>query len=124
VNNILETIAVTLFLLLGLNAFSITHAASDTPTREDVLEVCPVSGQVILTLNGNIKNGVLVGWINHESVSWTVYAGRVTGFVNGQSIALIIRPQGNEFILTGWIGTGRVRWLSFGHTFNEYIHCH
>ena len=122
-SGLLETITITLFLLMGLNAFSITHASTDLPAREELVRECPIAGPVNLRLHGNIKNGQLVGFINNESVFLSVFAGRVSGFIGNQSIMLNISNERNEYLLTGWIGTTHIRWTSFGGMFNEYIHC-
>lgn len=123
-SNLIETITVTLFLLLGLNAFSLTHASTDIePTSEEIVRDCPISGQVNIRLNGSVRNGQLMGEINNETVFLNVFNGRVTGFINGQSVSLIIEPERNEYVLSGWLGFNRIRWTSFGGMFHEWIYC-
>jgi hypothetical protein len=49
----LEKLTITLFLLLGLSAFSIAKS-------EEIPHECPVSGHVYLRLHGDVKNGQLM----------------------------------------------------------------
>lgn len=123
-----EKLALTLFLLLGLNVLAITHAKStelprDVPQIENQLE-CPISGFVRLRLEGTIKNGQLTGNVNNQYVWWTVYSGRVSGFINGHSVMLTIQNErNNEYLLSGWVGSTHIRWASFGGVFSEYVYC-
>lgn len=126
-----ERLALTLFLLLGLNVLAITHANSTELPKEnhsnlsrDVITECPISGFVRLRLEGTIKNGQLTGNVNNEFVWWSVYSGRVSGFINGHSVMLTLQKERiDEYLLAGWVGSTHIRWSSFGGVFSEYVYC-
>ncbi|MBY0415455.1 MAG: hypothetical protein K2Q18_14885 [Bdellovibrionales bacterium] len=120
-----EKIALRLFLIIGLNTFAITHTEAATVKEIEVFRDCPISGQVYLRLSGSLKNGQLYGQINNESVAWSVFSGRVTGFINNHSVLLIMREiKNSEYSLVGWTNTQRIDWRSFGGSFNEYVNCY
>ncbi|MBC7711898.1 MAG: hypothetical protein H7177_01065 [Rhizobacter sp.] len=124
-NTLLEKLALALFLLMGLSAYSTTHAARSDILNEEVVAVeCPISGHVSLRLNGPLENGRLDGYIDSQFVFWPVTNGTVTGFINGHYFNLKIEPERNEYLLSGWIGTNYIRWTSFGGQFNEWVYCH
>ncbi len=123
-NTWLEKLALTLFLLLGLNTYAVTHAATTAEEfRAELVQECPVQGHVNLRLNGTIQNGRLDGYVNNQFVWWNVVNGSVTGFINGHYLSLTIEAERNEYLLTGWIGTNYIRWISFGGQFNEWVYC-
>lgn len=117
-SNILEKILLTLFLLLGLNIFNITHA------QENDYRECPIQGQVSLRLEGTVNNGELLGFIDNKYVSWMVTLGNIREFYNGNFTALRLEEiRYHEFNLSGWIGSYYVNWRTFGGYFNERIDC-
>lgn len=117
-SNLLEKILLTLFLILGLNVLNITHA-QDTDYRE-----CPVKGQISMRLEGTVQNGELLGYIDNKYVSWLVTMGNIQGYYNGNFMTLRLEEiRYNELSLTGWIGSYRVNWRTFGGYFNERIDC-
>lgn len=117
-SSMLEKIIITLFLILGLNVFNITHA------QDDVYRTCPVQGQVNMRLIGTVNSGQLQGYIDNKFVSWFVIAGYINGVYNGNFMDLrLAKNRFNEYNLTGWIGSYFVNWRTFGGQFNEYIYC-
>ena len=121
-----EKLLLTLFLILGLNVFAITNAKSEEAeiTKDEKALECPISGFVRLRVEGNIKNGQLSGTVNNQFIWWSIYAGRVTGFINGHSVMLTLQNErNNEYLLSGWVGSTHIRWSSFGGMFNEYVYC-
>ena len=124
----LEKLTIFLFLLIGLNVYNIAHSETRTDAKNDISnEVisCPVSGPVSLRLSGDLNHGQLVGSVNNQYVWWSVSFGRVTAFIDGHYISLEVTNESNyEYLLSGWIGTSYIRWMSFGGQFNEWVYCH
>lgn len=117
-NNILEKILLTLFLILGLNVINITHA------QENELQLCPIQGHVSMRLEGTVKNGQLLGYIDNKFVNWFVMMGNIQGYYNGNFMTLRLEElRYNELSLIGWIGSYRVNWRTFGGYFNEQVYC-
>jgi hypothetical protein len=120
----LEKIFLILFLILGINVFSLTHAEDDFSYTEVIHQECPIKGEVSLRLEGTLRNGELLGTIDNKYVSWFVEMGNIQGHYNGNFMNLKIKPAPiREFILTGWIGSYYVCWRSFGGYFYERIEC-
>lgn len=123
-SGILEKILLTLFFILGLNIFNLTHSEDDVSYTEEISRECPIKGQVNLRLNGTVKNGQLVGTIDNKYVSWFITTGNIQGYYNGNFMNLKIEEVRNrEYNLTGWIGSYYVHWRSFGGYFNERVDC-
>lgn len=124
-SNTIEKILLTLFLILGLNIFNITHAQSEMPLKEELKnERCPIKNDVSLRLDGTTRNGELIGFIDNNFVSWFVTMGNITDYYNGNFVNLTIKEINyHEYALNGWIGSYYVRWTSFGGYFNERVNC-
>lgn len=119
----LEKITITLFLLLGVNAFIIGQAHSSEVY--EAKKECPIKGQVYLRLNGTLKNGQLYGWIDNDNIFWSVFSGRVTGFVGNTSVSLTMKEiDRGEYSLIGWAGLQRINWRSLNKAFNETVICY
>jgi hypothetical protein len=124
INGILEKVLLTLFLILGLNVFNLTHAEDQISYTEKMNRDCPIKGYVSLRLEGTTRNGELLGTVDNNYVSWFVTMGNIQGYYNGNFMNLRIVPVNySEYSLTGWIGSYYVRWISFGGYFNERIDC-
>lgn len=124
-NNILEKILLTLFLVLGLSVFNLTHAESDfSYDKDEISNDCPIKGYVTLRLEGTTRNGELLGSVNNNYVSWFVTMGNIQGYYNGNFMNLRLEEVNyKEYTLNGWIGSTYIRWRSFGGYFNEYVEC-
>lgn len=122
-NSALEKILLTLFLILGLNVFNITHAQEKEWVEERV-ERCPIKGQLSLRVEGDVRNGELLGYIDNQYVSWLVTMGNIQGYYNGNFMNLRLEKINyNEYSLNGWIGSYYISWRTFGGYFNERIDC-
>lgn len=123
-SGLLEKILLTLFLILGLNVFNLTHAEDDFSYTEEIGQECPIKGQVSLRLEGTLRNGELLGTVDNKYVSWFVTMGNIQGYYNGNFMNLrLAEINYKEYTLTGWIGSYYVRWQTFGGYFNERIDC-
>ena len=123
-SNILEKILLSLFLVLGLSVFSLTHAESNFSTIEEISTECPIKGYVTLRLEGTTRKGELLGSVDNNYVSWFVTMGNIQGYYNGNFMNLRLSEVNNkEYTLNGWIGSTYIRWKSFGGYFNERIEC-
>lgn len=118
--NLLEKILLTLFLILGLNIYSLSHAEETISSHEN----CPIKDSVSLRLEGTTRNGEVMGIVDNNFVTWGVNMGNIQGYYNNNFMNLRIEEVNyKEYSLTGWIGAYYIRWRSFGGYFNERINC-
>lgn len=81
-------------------------------------------GFVNLYMNGTPQAGTIYGYFGDTFVNWFVNFSKVYAQMDNEIAFLDLIPQGDNYVMTGWMWNRYFNWTSMGTTFSFWNYCY